>query len=179
VGLGQHQVDGVVGIVKAYTTRVGEGPFPSEIRGAQGDALREAGQEYGATTGRPRRCGWLDLVALRYATQVSGVRWLALTKLDVLSNVQPLMVCVAYRIDGRQVDHFPDDPDDLLRAEPVLQPVEGFSGDLTRTVTCDQLPQGARRYVEMIERETGLELNWISVGPSRTQTLIHRPLIEN
>jgi adenylosuccinate synthase len=89
------------------------------------------------------------------------------------------MVCVAYRIDGRQVDHFPDDPEDLLRAEPVLQPVEGFSGDLTRTVTCDQLPQGARRYVEMIERETGLELNWISVGPSRTQTLIHRPLIEN
>jgi len=175
-GLAHHRLDHVTGVAKAYVTRVGDGPFPTELSGLEGESLRRKGGEYGATTGRPRRCGWLDLVALRYATRVGGLQGLALTKLDVLSGMKPLSVCTAYEIRGERVDHFPTDPDDLALASPVLMEVESFEGDLTGTGTFEELPSGARRYVELVERESGLPVHWVSVGPGREQTLIRRPI---
>jgi len=173
-GFAPHLIDGVVGVAKAYVTRVGDGPFPSELTGVVGEDLRRKGGEFGSTTGRPRRCGWLDLVALRYAVRVGGIRRLAMTKLDVLGDLGALQVCVAYDVGGRRVEHFPCDPDDLARAQPVLEPVEGFIGDISRATAFGELPRAAREYVERVERECGLPVEWVSVGPGREQTLIRR-----
>jgi len=175
-GFAAHRIDLVVGVAKAYVTRVGDGPFPTELAGEAGATLRARGKEYGATTGRPRRCGWLDLPALRYAARVGGVQALALTKLDVLSEVDPLKVCVAYELEGRRVEDFPADPDDLARAAPVLVEVAPFSGELARANAFEEMPENARRYIELIERESGLPVRWVSLGPGREQTLIRQPL---
>jgi adenylosuccinate synthase len=175
-GIPPSQVHRVIGVAKAYVTRVGEGPFPTELEGQQGEVLRAAGKEYGATTGRPRRCGWLDLPALRYAARVSGVQGLALTKLDVLSGINPLRICVGYRLDGRTLDQFPVDPEDLDQVEPVLVETEGFTGDLSQADRFDHLPAAAREYVQVVERDTGLPVHWVSVGPGREQTLAKVPL---
>jgi adenylosuccinate synthase len=170
-GFAAHRIDRVVGVAKAYVTRVGDGPFPTEIAGVEGEELRKKGHEYGATTGRPRRCGWLDLPALRYAVRVGGIQRLAVTKLDVLAGVSPLAMCTAYNVEGQRVEHFPADVEDLEQVQPELVEVPAFSGDLSQARTMEQLPEGARVYLERVEQEIGVPIEWISVGPEREQTL--------
>ncbi len=169
-GIGPTLIDRVVGITKAYATRVGAGPFPTELSGAEGDALREAGGEYGATTGRPRRCGWLDLPALRLGVRLSGMTGLALTKLDVLAGLPEVAACVAYRIDGHEVDELPTDPDDIARAEPVYERFAGWPS-LAGVTRWDDLPPTARAYVETVSARAGVPLSLVSVGADRAETI--------
>jgi adenylosuccinate synthase len=171
-GVRPGDVEAVIGVSKAYATRVGAGPFPSEMAPPQTGAIREAGREYGATTGRPRRCGWLDLPALRYAARVSGLTGLALTKLDVLSGVRPLLVCEAYEVDGQRLESFPADAEDLALVRPVLREVAPFEGDISGVGGYADLPRAARSYVEMVEREVGVPVQVLSLGPARRQTLL-------
>jgi adenylosuccinate synthase len=169
-GIGPTRIDRVVGITKAYATRVGAGPFPTELLGAEGEALREAGGEYGATTGRPRRCGWLDLPALRLGVRLSGMDGLALTKLDVLAGLPEVAACVAYKVDGVEVDELPTDPDDIARAVPVFERFPGWTS-LAGVRTWDDLPEPARRYVEAIRAKAGVPFYLVSVGPDRVETI--------
>jgi adenylosuccinate synthase len=170
-GIGPTKIDRVVGITKAYTTRVGEGPFPSELHGEAGEALRAAGQEFGATTGRPRRCGWLDLPALRFAVRVNGLDALAMTKLDVLSGLDSVQVCVAYELDGERLDEPPADAADLKRVIPVYESLPGWHGDLSSLRTLDELPASARDYIARIEQAIECPVKLISVGADREQTI--------
>jgi adenylosuccinate synthase len=170
-GIGPTQIDSVVGITKAYATRVGGGPFPTELHGEAGDRLRVAGGEFGATTGRPRRCGWLDLPALRMGARLSGMSSLALTKLDVLANLPEVAVCVAYRVDGRELDEPPIDPDDIARAEPVYATFPGWGTLPGGARAISDLPKPARDYVETIERMAGVPFCLVSVGPDRAETI--------
>src|SRR5262249_23729280 len=163
-GIGPTQIDHVVGITKAYATRVGEGPFPTELHGDAGERLRKAGGEYGATTGRPRRCGWLDVPALRMGVRLSGMQSLALTKLDVLADLGEVSVCVAYRLDGKELDEPPTDPDDLIRAEPVDAKFSGWGKLPSDARDVTDLPAAARAYVETIERMAGVPFCLVSVG---------------
>jgi adenylosuccinate synthase len=172
VGVGPTEIDAVVGISKAYCTRVGAGPFPTELTGPEGDRLRESGAEYGATTGRPRRVGWLDVPALRLAVRLNGLAGLALTKLDVLSGVRPLPICVGYRLDGELLDELPGDADDVARAEPVYEMHEGWTEDVKGTRDLDDLPANARRYLRRIEDLLGIPLFLVSVGPGRAETIV-------
>ncbi|MEZ4360656.1 MAG: adenylosuccinate synthase [Kofleriaceae bacterium] len=170
-GIGPTQVDEVLGITKAYATRVGGGPFPTELHGDAGEALRQAGAEFGATTGRPRRCGWLDLPALRLGVRLSGMGGLALTKLDVLSKLPEVSVCVEYRVDGKTYDEPPGDPDLVSRLEPVYATYPGW-GELPANVReLADLPPAARSYVTDIERLSGASLLLVSVGADRNQTI--------
>jgi adenylosuccinate synthase len=170
-GIGPTAVDAVVGITKAYATRVGAGPFPTELHGEPGDALRNAGGEFGATTGRPRRCGWLDIPALRMGVRFSGMTGLALTKLDVLCGMPVIKVCVAYDLDGKQLDEPPIDPDDLARARPVYVEMPGWGPLPTNATSVDALPAPARRYVETISQLAGAPFCLVSVGPDRAETI--------
>lgn len=170
-GIGPTQIDAVVGITKAYATRVGEGPFPTEIPGEAGDRLRTAGGEFGATTGRPRRCGWLDLPALRMGVRLSGMSSLALTKLDVLGALGEVSVCVAYKLDGKELDEPPTDPEDIARAEPVYAKFPGWDRLPSEAHDVTDLPAPARAYVETIERMAGVPFCLVSVGPDRTETI--------
>ncbi len=169
-GIGPTQVDAVVGITKAYATRVGEGPFPTELHGDEGDRLRVAGGEFGATTGRPRRCGWLDLPALRMGVRLSGMQSLALTKLDVLAELPEVAVCVGYRVGGQELDEPPIDPDDIARAEPIYQKFPGW-GRLPKVTDLGELPPTARAFVETISKLAGVPFCLVSVGPDRTETI--------
>ncbi|MBP6632815.1 MAG: adenylosuccinate synthase [Kofleriaceae bacterium] len=171
-GIGPTRIDRVIGITKAYATRVGEGPFPTELTGALGEQLRQAGGEFGATTGRPRRCGWLDLPALRMGIRLSGMDGVALTKLDVLCGMPEVSVCVAYRLDGRELDEPPIDLDDMRRAEPVYATYPGWGPLPASCRAFDDLPAPARAYVQSIERLAGAPLALVSVGPERTQTIV-------
>lgn len=170
-GVGPDAVANVLGVAKAYTTRVGLGPFPTELADEAGDAIRERGAEYGTTTGRPRRCGWLDAVQLRYAARVSGLRQLVLTKLDVLSGFDPVCICVAYEIDGRRVDGFPASLYELSRAVPIYEEHPGWSEELTHVASAADLPDAARAYIRRIEELVGVPVVRVSVGPGRDQTL--------
>ncbi len=170
-GIGPTQIDSVVGITKAYATRVGEGPFPTELHGDMGERLRKAGGEYGATTGRPRRCGWLDLPALRMGVRLSGMQSLALTKLDVLGGLGEVSVCVAYKLDGKELDEPPTDPEDLVRAEPVYTKIPGWDRLPSDARDITDLPAPARAYVETIERMAGVPFCLVSVGPDRAETI--------
>jgi adenylosuccinate synthase len=170
-GIGPTQIDAVVGITKAYATRVGAGPFPTELHGEVGERLRVAGGEYGATTGRPRRCGWLDLPALRMGARLSGMQSLALTKLDVLAGFPEVRVCVAYGLDGKELDEPPTDPDDLARAQPVFATLAGWDTLPAHVRDVGDLPKTARAYVEAIERMAGVPFCLISVGADRSQTI--------
>lgn len=163
----------VVGVTKAYATRVGAGPFPTEERGAVGERLREGGGEYGATTGRPRRCGWLDLVALRYAHQVNTFTELALTKLDVLSGVGEVRIGVGYRIGGRVVERFPTRAEDLARAEPVYERLPGWDADGAGAQDFAALPSAAQRFVQWLEEQVGVPVTLIGTGPGE-QAIIER-----
>lgn len=172
LGVGPSMVDRVIGVVKAYCTRVGEGPFPTEDCGEDGNRLREKGAEFGATTGRPRRCGWLDLVALRYAVRVNGVSSIALTKLDVLSGIERIPVCTSYIIDEEEELHFPCALQRLQKATPRYEHLQGWQTDIASCTTYESLPPQARRYVEYIEAATGVAVNLIGVGPGRNQTIL-------
>jgi adenylosuccinate synthase len=168
IGIGPTRIDKVVGIAKAYVTRVGAGPFPTEIEGPDQERLRELGGEFGTVTGRERRCGWLDLVALRYAVRLNGITSLALTKLDVLSAFDELPVCVAYELrDGTRVDEFPAHQSDFHTARPVYETLAGWEEPLD-----GELPDAARRYVEFVERALEVEVSWVGTGAERERVLV-------
>jgi len=173
-GVGPTRIDRVLGITKAYTTRVGGGPFPTEETGAAGESLRAAGAEFGATTGRPRRCGWLDVVMLREAVTVNGLTGLAMNKLDILAGLAEVPIATAYRIDGKLVHEFPMTLGELSRAEPVYEPQPGWSGDLCGVRRFEDLPDAARRYVDRVEALVGVPVDLVSVGPGRDETLVRR-----
>src|SRR3954464_6870382 len=172
LGIGPTRIDQVIGVAKAYVTRVGAGPFPTEIEGPDQDRVRELGHEYGTVTGRSRRCGWLDLVALRYAVRVNGIDKLALTKLDVLSHFDELPVCVRYRTrDGSETRDFPAHQSDFHAAEPVYEVMPGWSEPLDGCATADDLPEAARSYVEFVERELEVDVALVGTGADRASVL--------
>jgi adenylosuccinate synthase len=171
-GVGPKRIDRVIGVSKAYVTRVGEGPFPSEIAGDDQARMRELGGEYGTVTGRERRCGWLDLVALRYAVRVNGIDELALTKLDVLSHFAELPVCVRYRMrDGTETRDFPAHQSDFHAAAPVYEVLHGWNEPLDGCSSVDDLPTPARDYVDFVERELGVEVTLVGTGAERASVL--------
>ena len=167
--MGPGAVNGVIAVTKAYTTRVGGGPFPTEDTGKTGEHLRDAGAEFGSTTGRPRRCGWLDAVALRRTTKLSGATSLAITKLDVLSGLETINVCTAYKIDGKEVQGF--SLDDFERIEPEYTAFEGWADDITAATSVKELPGAARQYLDAISDLIGVGIGLVSVGPGREQTI--------
>ncbi|GII74064.1 adenylosuccinate synthetase [Sphaerisporangium melleum] len=167
----------VIGILKAYTTRVGSGPFPTELTDEMGDWLRTTGGEYGVTTGRNRRCGWFDAIIARYATRVNGVTDFFLTKLDVLSGLERIPVCVAYEVDGVRHDEIPMTQTDFHHAKPIYEEFPGWQEDITEAKTFEDLPKNAQNYVRTLEELSGAPISAIGVGPGRTQTLSLRPLI--
>lgn len=171
-GIGPTRIDEVIGVMKAYTTRVGEGPFPTELTGKKGEYFREVGKEYGATTGRPRRCGWFDAVIARYSTRVNGLTSLAITKLDVLDEVKELYVCTAYDFNGERLDNFPSDLNVLKNCKPIYEKLSGWKSKTDKIRYYDDLPVNARKYIEYIESLTGVPVTMISVGPMRTKTII-------
>jgi adenylosuccinate synthase len=172
IGIGPTRIDRVLGVSKAYVTRVGEGPFPSEIEGPNQSRLRELGGEFGTVTGRERRCGWLDLVALRYAVRINGMTSLALTKLDVLSDFDELPVCVRYRLrDGSETEHFPAHQSDFHHAEPVWEVMPGWREPLDEASTVGELPEAARRYVEFVSQALEIPVELVGVGAARERVL--------
>ena len=176
-GIGPRRVDKVIAVVKAYTTRVGEGPFPTELLDADGEALRVNGHEYGTTTGRPRRCGWYDAVIARYAARVNGVTDFVLTKLDVLTGWETIPVCVAYEVDGKRFDEMPMTQTDFHHATPVFEHLDGWTEDITGARTFADLPPTAQAYVRRLEQLSGAPFASIGVGPDREQTLELRSLL--
>ena len=172
LGVGPRAIDRVVGVAKAYTTRVGEGPLPTELHGEMGERLRESGQEYGASTGRPRRCGWYDAVAVRYAARVNGLDSLAITKLDVLDGLSELQVCTAYRCGGETIRDMPGDVAQLAACQPVYEPMPGWTQPTKGITTYAQLPDGARRYIEKLEETSGVPASIISTGSDREHTIV-------
>jgi adenylosuccinate synthase len=170
-GIGPREVDRVIGITKAYVTRVGAGPFPTEDLGPDGERLGALGQEFGTVTGRKRRCGWFDAVILRYAARLNGLSELFVTKLDVLSGFRTLKVCTAYRADGDTFEDFPPHQSLFHRAEPVYEELEGWDEDLTRVRTFGDLPGAARKYLDRISDLVGVPIGVVSVGPGREQSL--------
>ncbi|WP_054952675.1 adenylosuccinate synthase [Flaviflexus massiliensis] len=176
-GVGPTRIDRVVGVSKAYITRVGEGPFPTELFDESGDWLRERGGEFGVTTGRPRRCGWYDAVIARYATRVNSLTDLVLTKLDVLSTLDQIPVCVAYEIDGVRHDEMPADQTSFHHAKPIYEYFPGWQEDITAVRSFEDLPQNAQDYVHAIEKLSGVRVSSIGVGPGREQTIVRHPLV--
>ncbi len=175
-GVGPTKIDRVLGITKAYTTRVGSGPFPSEDHGEMGEALRKAGSEFGATTGRPRRCGWFDAVVAREAVTVNGLTDLAINKLDVLSGFSEIPIATAYRIDGKLTLDFPMTLDEVIRAEPIYESMPGWSEDIRSVRRLADLPDNARRYIEKLEALVEVPAAFVSVGPGRDETIaMHDP----
>ncbi len=170
-GIGPTKLDRVVGITKAYATRVGEGPFPTEMAGEEAETLREAGSEFGATTGRPRRCGWLDLPALRLAIRINGMESLALTKLDVLGCWDVLKVCVAYQIGDATVEELPSDLEHMAAAVPIYREFPGWRTDISGARSLEELPEAARAYVAALEELVGIPFLLVSVGPDRMETI--------
>ncbi|HKA16637.1 MAG TPA: adenylosuccinate synthase [Myxococcota bacterium] len=177
-GIGPTRIDRVLGITKAYTTRVGGGPFPSELLGESGELLRQRGAEFGATTGRPRRCGWLDVVMLREAAMVSGYTALAVNKLDVLSSTGEIRIATAYRIDGKVTEEFPMTLGEVARAEPIYETHEGWTEDLSGCRRFADLPAAARHYVERVEALVGVPVELISIGPNRDETIARKDPFE-
>jgi adenylosuccinate synthase len=171
-GLTPRDIGRIIGIFKSYVTRVGNGPMPSELAGAEGTALRERGSEYGTTTGRPRRCGWFDLVAGRYSVLLNGYDEIALTKLDVISGLPKVKLCVAYEMNGRRMTSFPQSLAALAACRPVFEEMPGWSEEAIDVDQFDELPADARRYLERIERELGVGVSFISTGPAREATII-------
>jgi adenylosuccinate synthase len=170
-GIGPLEVDRVIGVTKAYVTRVGSGPFPTEDEGEAGERMQERGQEFGTTTGRPRRCGWFDAVLLRYAARINGLTELFLTKLDVLSGLDSVRVCTAYRYEGELFEDFPPHQSIVHRAEPVWEELEGWPEDLGEDRSAEELPSAAGKYVERLSDLGGVPVRTVSVGPSREQTV--------
>ena len=176
-GVGPTRIDRVVGVAKAYTTRVGEGPFPTELTDQVGEDLRARGGEFGATTGRPRRTGWFDAVVTRYAARVNGLTDICLTKLDVLSGYDPVLVCVAYEVDGARTEEMPLDQASFARAVPVYEELPGWSEDISGCRSFDELPEAARAYVDRLEEVSRCRIQSIGVGPGREATIVRYPLL--
>ena len=170
-GLPPQAVDRVIGVVKAYTTRVGEGPFPTELTCETGEQIAKAGREFGATTGRPRRCGWFDAVIARYAAMVNGIDVWAMTKLDVLDEIETLRICTHYEVDGERVDMIPGNIRKLIRCVPVYEEMPGWMSPTTEITNYDDLPENAKKYVERLCELTEVPLGILSVGPRRESTL--------
>lgn len=172
IGIGPGMISEVLGVAKAYTTRVGKGPFPTELFDETGNQIRNLGGEFGTTTGRPRRCGWFDAVILRHAVRVNGLTGIALNKLDTLSGLKTLKVCVAYRrSDGSLIRNFPTSLEDLADCSPVYEELPGFDGDLSRCTSYDELPQEAKDYVAFLEQQLDCPVKMVGVGPARSQNL--------
>lgn len=169
-GVGPSKIDHVVGVAKAYTTRVGDGPFPTELTCEIGDKIREVGKEYGTTTGRPRRVGWFDSVVVRHARRVSGITDLSLNSVDVLTGIDTLKICVAYELDGKRIEEFPASLKKLAKCKPIYEELPGWKEDITGVKSLDELPDNARHYIERVSQLTGIPLSIFSVGPDRTQT---------
>jgi adenylosuccinate synthase len=170
-GVAPRHLTAVIGISKAYCTRVGEGPFPSELLDAVGDRLRQAGNEFGSTTGRPRRCGWFDAVAVREAVRLNGLAGLAITKLDMLNEFEAIKVCTGYSYQGQLLEHFPRDPDVLRDCHPVYEEFEGWRSDICGAKSYAELPAAARAYLDKLQELSGCPIVLISVGPRRDQTI--------
>ena len=171
-GVAPSDLDRVVGVIKAYTTRVGSGPFPTELLDDAGSYLRTNGHEFGATTGRPRRCGWFDAVVARESVRLNGITDLALTKLDVLQNLPVLKICVAYELDGKTLDYLPQEEGALARVTPIYEEMPGFEEDISGCRNFDELPDTVRAYVERLEELAGARISIVSVGPGREQTIL-------
>jgi adenylosuccinate synthase len=170
-------ITGVIAIVKAYTTRVGEGPFPTELLDVKGDRLREVGAEFGTTTGRPRRCGWFDAVIARYAARINGVTDFVLTKLDVLTGMEEVPVCVAYEVDGVRQDEMPMTQSEFAKAVPIYETFPGWAEDISQARKIDDLPRSARDYVAALEEMIGAPISAIGVGPGRDETITVHDLL--
>ncbi|MCF6096289.1 adenylosuccinate synthase [Thermovorax subterraneus] len=168
-GIGPTMIDKVIGVVKAYTTRVGKGPFPSELLDPTGDYIRERGFEYGTTTGRPRRCGWLDVVMLKYAIRVNGITHLAITKLDTLGGLEKVKICTAYEYNGKLIEDFPASLEVLAKCRPVYEELPGWEKNVSEAAEYDRLPGNLRRYVEKVKELVGVDICFVSVGPGRNQ----------
>jgi adenylosuccinate synthase len=171
-GLGPRDIDRIVGITKAYTTRVGAGPFPTELFDADGETLVDVGKEYGTVTGRRRRAGWLDLVMLRHAVRLNSLTELALTKLDILDGFETVKICTGYRLDGELLQDYPDRSDIIARVEPVYEVLDGWGSTLSEMREADHLPDLAKRFVEIVEREVGIPVRIVGVGAERDDYLL-------
>ncbi len=174
-GVSPRKVGHIWGVVKAYSTRVGQGGFPTELNDELGEKIRRIGGEYGATTGRPRRCGWLDMVILNHSVRLNGLTGLALTKMDVLTGISPLLICTGYDLDGAAFDRVPANIQDLDRLKPKYREVKGWEEPLDWCRSYDDLPKNARDYIETIEHLTGVPVTLVSVGPSREQSILRKP----
>lgn len=175
-GIPPTRIDQVIAIAKAYTTRVGEGPFPTELHDENGEFLRKAGWEYGTTTGRPRRCGWMDTVITRYAARVNGVTDFVLTKLDTLTGLAELPVCVAYDVDGVRHDEMPVNQTDFHHAVPIYENLPGWTEDISGCRSFEELPKAAQAYVEFVEERSGARISVVGVGPEREQAVVRHAL---
>jgi adenylosuccinate synthase len=176
-GVSPLSIDKVLGVVKAYTTRVGKGPFPTELFDEMGDDIREKGHEYGTTTGRARRCGWLDMVMLKYAVRINGLTDIAITRLDTLGGFDKLKICTAYELDGKEIEDFPSSLETLSRCVPIYEDMEGWDDtEMEKVRSYDELPENAKKYVEKIEEITGVNVSIVSIGPKRDQTIIRNEL---
>jgi len=171
-GVAPTAIDTVIGVTKAYCTRVGGGPFPTEELGPLGDTLRKRGNEFGAVTGRPRRCGWIDLPLLRYAGMINGISWLVVTKLDVLDELEEIPACVGYKVDGKRADEIPAQDSGFVKLEPVYEKMPGWKSSTQGITQLEKLPKQARSYLAFVEKETGARVGMISTGPGREQTII-------
>ena len=176
-GIGPTRVTRVIGILKAYTTRVGSGPFPTELLDDDGEKLRTIGHEYGVTTGRDRRCGWFDAPVARYATRINGLTDFFLTKLDILTGWKEIPVCVAYELDGKRIEELPTNQTDFHHAKPIYEKLPGWTEDLSTARSLDDLPKNARAYVEFLEKVSGARISAIGVGPGREETIAVRDLV--
>ena len=177
LGIAPTKIGEVFGIFKAYCTRVGSGPFPTELENETGELLRKRGNEFGSTTGRARRCGWLDIPALKYAIMLNGVTQLIMMKSDVLSGFEKLKICTHYRYKGKVIDYMPYDVvHEML--EPIYDEINGWNQNLEQVTDCEELPQALNDYVSFIEKATGLPITIISVGPDRKQTLIRQVVLK-
>lgn len=171
-GVGPSKINKVVGVCKAYTSRVGDGPFPTELFDQTGERIREVGHEYGTTTGRPRRVGWFDSVVMRHSRRVSGITNLSLNCIDVLSGLDIVKICVAYDLDGKRIDHYPASLEQLKRCKPIYEELPGWSEDITGVRSLEDLPENARNYVRRVSELVGVRISTFSVGPDRDQTNI-------
>lgn len=176
-GVPPTALQNLIGVSKAYTTRVGNGPFPSELNDELGEQMRKVGNEFGATTGRPRRCGWLDLVSLKHACMINGINNLVITKLDVLTGIKPLKIVTHYRTeDGKIIDYFTSSTTKLYHYEPIYKELEGWDEDISHARSYDELPHNAKAYIEFIEEYLGINVYLVSVGPERSQNIIRKEL---
>jgi adenylosuccinate synthase len=178
-GIGPTMIDSVMGIAKAYTTRVGEGPFPTELHDALGEKIRQKGEEFGATTGRPRRCGWFDAVVVNHSIRINGIQGITITKLDVLNDLDKIKVCVGYRLKGKVINHVPSNVETLNSAEPVYEELDGWKTEIKGARTLADLPLNAQRYLRRIEELIGTKIVMVSVGSERNETIgVKNPFLD-